>query len=105
MIDLNTLVKASSTSLYLVFGNDINSRGEIASFAFDQSNGGFHAALTIPRDGEHADMGAVQVIPKPQLRRFMSNRGRQAAVSPNDLREQLRKRLGFSSGSGPVRQQ
>jgi probable HAF family extracellular repeat protein len=44
MIDLNTLVKASSTSLYLVFGNDINSRGEIAVFAFDQSNGEFHAA-------------------------------------------------------------
>lgn len=56
MIDLNTLVKASSTSLYLVFGNDINSRGEIAAFAFDQSNGEFHAALAIPCDGEHADV-------------------------------------------------
>jgi probable HAF family extracellular repeat protein len=32
MTDLNTLVKPRSTPLYLVFGNDINSRGEIAAY-------------------------------------------------------------------------
>jgi hypothetical protein len=46
----DTLVKPGSTSLYLVFGNDINSHGEIAAYAFDQSNGQFHAALAIPCD-------------------------------------------------------
>jgi probable HAF family extracellular repeat protein len=48
MTDLNALVKPGSTSLYLVFGNDINAQGEIAAYAFDQSNGQFHAALAIP---------------------------------------------------------
>jgi probable HAF family extracellular repeat protein len=58
MTDLNTLVRPGSTSLYLVFGNDINSRGEIAAFAFDQNNGEFHAALAIPCDEQHADNAA-----------------------------------------------
>jgi probable HAF family extracellular repeat protein len=53
MTDLNSLVRPGSTPLYLVFGNDINSRGEIAAYAFDQSNGEFHAALAIPCDEEH----------------------------------------------------
>ena len=48
MSDLNALVKPGSTPLYLFFGNDINSRGEIAAYGFDQSNGEFHAALAIP---------------------------------------------------------
>lgn len=34
MVDVNTLVKPGSTPLYLIFGNDINSRGEIATYAF-----------------------------------------------------------------------
>jgi len=55
MLDLNTLVKPGFTPLYLVFGNDINSQGEIAAFAFDQSNGEYHAAVAIPCDEEHAD--------------------------------------------------
>ena len=54
MVDLNSLVPAGSTPLYLFFGNDINSRGEIAAYAFDQRNGEFHAALTIPCDAMHA---------------------------------------------------
>ena len=39
MIDLNTLVKPGSTPLHLVFGNDINSQGEIAALGFDQGTG------------------------------------------------------------------
>jgi probable HAF family extracellular repeat protein len=54
MTDLNTLVKPGSTSLYLVFGNDINSSGEIAAYAFNPSNGEFRAALLIPCDEQHA---------------------------------------------------
>jgi hypothetical protein len=30
MVNVNTLVKPDSTPLYLIFGNDINSRGEMA---------------------------------------------------------------------------
>jgi len=54
MTDVNTLVKPGSTPLYLVFGNDINSQGEIVFFAFNPSNGEFHAALAIPCDEKHA---------------------------------------------------
>jgi probable HAF family extracellular repeat protein len=55
MTDLNTLVKPGSTSLYLVYGNNINSRGEIAGQAFNPSNGEYRAVLLIPCDAGHAD--------------------------------------------------
>jgi probable HAF family extracellular repeat protein len=55
MVDVNSLVPAGSTPLYLFFGNDINSSGEIAAYAFDQSNGEFHAALAIPCDERHTE--------------------------------------------------
>jgi probable HAF family extracellular repeat protein len=58
MIDVNSLVQAGSTPLYLFFGNDINARGEIAAYAFDQNNGEFHAALLIPCNDAHADVAA-----------------------------------------------
>ena len=106
MADLNTLVKPGSTSLYLVFGNDINSRGEIAAYAFDQSNGEFHAALVIPCDEQHAgDVGcadSTQATPAA----LMGNSERPAVVLPDNVREQLRKRLGFRQfGSRPIPQQ
>jgi hypothetical protein len=40
--------------LYLIFGTDINSRGEIALSAFDQGSGEFHAAMAIPCNEDHA---------------------------------------------------
>jgi len=90
MTDINTLVKPGSTPLYLVFGNDINSRGEIAAFAFDQSNGEFHAALAVPCDGDRADNQACksdsQATTAPERTR---------ATLPETVRKQLRKRLGF----------
>jgi probable HAF family extracellular repeat protein len=58
MTDLNTLVKPGSTTLYLVFGNDINSRGEIIGQAFDPGapgGGQFRAVLLIPCDAGHAN--------------------------------------------------
>ena len=57
MTDANALVMGP-TSLHLWFGNDINSRGEIAAYALDQSNGEFHAALAIPCDEQHTDISA-----------------------------------------------
>jgi probable HAF family extracellular repeat protein len=58
--DVNSLVTPGSTSLYLIFGNDINSRGEIAFYAYDQNNGEFHAAMGIPCDEGHAPNKACQ---------------------------------------------
>jgi probable HAF family extracellular repeat protein len=55
MTDLNTLVKPGSTPLQLFFGNDINSRGEIATYAFNPTNGEFRAAVAIPCDENHDD--------------------------------------------------
>jgi len=55
MTDVNALV-IGPTSLHLWFGNDINSRGEIAAYALDQSNGEFRAALAIPCDDQHTDI-------------------------------------------------
>jgi probable HAF family extracellular repeat protein len=88
MIDVNSLVAAGSTPLYLFFGNDINARGEIAAFAFDQSNQEFHAAVAIPCDDAHADVAAcaasatdqasvdkhVSVVPSANLRRMLHRR-------------------------------
>jgi probable HAF family extracellular repeat protein len=93
MTDINTLVKPGSTPLYLVFGNDINSQGEIAAYAFDQSHGEFHAALAIPCDEKHAgnqacnddSQGTIAATERPRV------------VLPENVRQHLRKRLGFSN--------
>jgi probable HAF family extracellular repeat protein len=100
MVDLNTLVKVGSTQLYLVFGNDINSRGEIVAFAFDQTNGQFHAALAIPCNEQHAEVEACAQSTTPAFS-HMSNRS--TLTLPENVREQLWKQLMFSrSGLGRV---
>jgi probable HAF family extracellular repeat protein len=57
MTDVDALVMGP-TSLHLWFGNDINSRGEIAAYALDLSKNEFHAALAIPCDEQHTDIAA-----------------------------------------------
>lgn len=90
MTDINSLVKAGSTSLYLIFGNDINSRGEIAFFAFDQSSGEFHAAMGIPCNEDHAfdkdcdDVAVREATQNPKV------------LLPETARKRLWKRLGFA---------
>ena len=91
MTDINTLVKPGSTPLYLVFGNDINSQGEIAAYAFDQSNGEFHAAVAIPCDEEHADNQACS----DDSQGTSAATGGPRATLPENVRKQLSKRLGF----------
>ena len=92
MTDLNALVKIGSTSLYLVFGNDINSRGEIAAYALDQSNGEFHAALAIPCDGDHADIEACTES-TPALAPATTKSSE--IILPESIRNWLRQRSGF----------
>jgi probable HAF family extracellular repeat protein len=53
MTDLNTLVP-TDTALFLIYGGDINSSGEIVGQAFDQSTGDTPAFLAIPCDAKHA---------------------------------------------------
>ena len=94
MIDVNSLV-IGPTSLHLINGNDINSRGEIAAYAFDQSNGEFHAALAIPCDAEHIDIAGCADGSQATTAVLMDNRQSPAAVLPKNVRDQLRRRLGF----------
>ena len=103
MTDLNTLVKPGSTSLYLVFGNDINSRGEIAAYAFDPGTGAFRAAVAIPCDEEHAgDVGCADV-PQGTTAAPSQASERPKVILPENLRRMLRQRLGFAAfRSAPV---
>ena len=85
MTDLNTLTPPGFP-LYLVFGADINSRGEIVGQAFDQSTGDFVAFLAIPTGDGHDSHSSVKV------------------ALPEHARERLRQQRGFGAFGGfPVR--
>ena len=56
MTDLNSLIPANSP-LFLLEGLDINSRGQIVGFAFQQSAGEVHAFLANPCDESSNDKG------------------------------------------------
>ena len=89
MTDLNTLVKPGSTPLYLFFGNDINSRGEIAFYAFNQSSGEFRAARAIPCDQQHANYEACAestIAVAPVSTGFK-------VTIPENVRKQLQRRM------------
>jgi probable HAF family extracellular repeat protein len=92
MTDINSLVKPGSTPLYLVFGNDINSRDEIAFYAFDQSNGEFHAAMAIPCDERHNRDQAC----RDAFQSTSGDSGQPRIILPESVRDQLSKRLVFS---------
>jgi len=90
MTDLNTLVKPGSTPLYLWFGNDINSRGEIAAFALNPSNGEFHAALAIPCDEQHANIEACA-----QSTSTAAPATSKGFILSENVREMLQRRMRF----------
>ncbi|MBV8724025.1 MAG: hypothetical protein JO350_01690 [Candidatus Eremiobacteraeota bacterium] len=89
MTDLNTRIKRGSAPLFLYFGNDINSEGEIAFYAFDPRKGEFRAAIGIPCDAEHARVkgcrngleGVDPVLERPRV------------VLPENLRAQFLRRV------------
>jgi probable HAF family extracellular repeat protein len=85
MTDLNTLISPGS-SLVLIYGGDINSGGEIAGNAFDQSSGEVHAFLATPT-------GAVaNPVESPKLN------------LPDNVRKLLEQRRGFGRfEAGPAR--
>jgi probable HAF family extracellular repeat protein len=90
MTDLNTLVTPGSSPLYLVFGNDINSQGEIAAFAFDQNNGQSHAALAIPCDEQHANIEACA-----QSTSTAAPAKSKGFILSENVREMLKRRMRF----------
>lgn len=95
MIDINSLVKPGSTPLYLVFGNDINSRGEIAFYALDQSNGDGHAAMAIPCDEAHADDQSCEDAANNAIG-VQGSSERPKVALPESVRELIWKRVAFS---------
>jgi probable HAF family extracellular repeat protein len=88
MTDLNTLV--ASSPLYLLYGFDINSRGEIVGLGVDTISQEFHAYLANSCDELNADKSCDQ-----QLKAAAA--ARQSRPVPENIRKHLLKRLGFSS--------
>ena len=110
--DLNSLVTPGSTPLYLLLGNDINSRGEIATYAFDQSNGEYHAALVIPCDEQHTDISACAETTATVAQTTATvtvapaTSANPKVTLPENVRDQLRRRLGLARfGGGPMKLQ
>jgi probable HAF family extracellular repeat protein len=104
MTDLNTLIPAGS-SLFLIYGSDINDQGEIAGGACVLSNGActneMPAFLAIPCDDAHAGLEGCG----DRAQRKIGIEGPRV-VLPENLREQLRQRKGFGQlGAWPVRPQ
>ncbi len=78
MTDLNTLVSTGS-SLFLVYGADINDRGEIVGAAFDQNTGDAPAFLAIPVAGSSGEQAGGHSTRKVTL--------------PENVRKSLKQRL------------
>jgi len=91
MMDLNALIPANSP-LYLAFAFVINDAGEIAGQAIDKSTGEMHAFVATPIPAA----AAAKFEPSsPDLSRPM--------VLPENVREQLRKRMGLGRfGAQPI---
>ena len=91
MADLNSLTPPGS-SLSLLVGEGINSRGEIVGIAFDQSNGETLGFLAIPCDEEHADNEGC----KDGAEGTTAERDDTTRVAlPENVRVQLRQRRGL----------
>jgi probable HAF family extracellular repeat protein len=80
MTDFNTLLQHNS-SLYAINAGDINDRGEVNGWAFDQSNGETNAFLATPKQGDLRTMQVESIVPKITL--------------PEHVRRMLLQRRGF----------
>jgi probable HAF family extracellular repeat protein len=101
MTDLNTLIRPGSSSLYLVYGNAINSRGEITGQAFNPSNGGYRAVLLIPCDAGHTNNAACAAGSQDAtVASAQNSRPWLPSPSPQGVRALLQKSLLIRSGPG-----
>lgn len=89
--DLNSLV-LPGTTLYLVNASDINDRGEIAGYAYDTSTGDSPGFLAIPCDNAQANLEGCE----GQAAAGAVIDAHDQVMLPEDVREQLRRRMGFS---------
>jgi probable HAF family extracellular repeat protein len=89
MTDLNTLTPPGS-SLYLIYGSDINDKGEIAGQGFDPSTGYTSGFLAVPCDNERADDEGCQAASQASV-----GVARPRAALPENVRETLRRRFGL----------
>jgi hypothetical protein len=106
MTDLNTLVKPSSTSLYLVYANAINSRGEIAGQAFYPGlgqTGEYRAVLLIPCDAGRADnAGCAGDAQGAAVASAQNRRSWLPSPSPKGIRALLERSLLSRFGAGAM---
>ena len=97
MTDLNTLIPSGS-SLSLIYGSDINDKGEISGQAFDPSTGDSPAFVAIPCDDAHAgDQGCQTSAQYASLPTQISTE-RTKIILPENIREMLRQRQGLRLG-------
>ena len=89
MTDLNDLIQPGALAIYN--GNDINDEGEIVGTGIDQG-GGIHAILLIPCDEKHANAQNCAHTAGNRTEATV-NGERPEGIVPQDLREQLLKRL------------
>jgi probable HAF family extracellular repeat protein len=94
MTDLNTLIPAGSP-VFLLFGSDINSGGQIAGIALVISTGEIHAFLANPSNGEAASESAA-----PAARGETTQRPN--ITLPENARKLLEQRLRFSRFGAPL---
>ena len=85
MTDVNSFLPAGSP-LLITNAGDINSRGEIAVQAFDQTVQDFVAAVLIPDGDEDGPLGAAAQTENVQSK---------VLVLPQNIRQMLQRRLGF----------
>ena len=106
MTDLNTLVVPGSTTLQVIIGNDINDRGEIAGVAVDPSAGCpppqwsnwpcIHAVVMLPCDQAHSYEEGCGEDFRTGLTAAIQATERPKIALPENIREQMFKRLGLS---------
>jgi probable HAF family extracellular repeat protein len=102
MTDLNTLVKPGSTSLYLVYANFINARGEIVGQAFNPLNKETRAFLAIPCDAGHANNAGCRAGSASATSGSAETAARAwlPAPSPEGVRAMLQQSLSGRFGAG-----
>lgn len=99
MTDLNALVTPGSTPLFLWFGNDINSRGEIAAYACLRCltpTPEFRAALVMPCDEQHTDISACDetaAVAQTTATVAPATSGNPKVTLPENVRRMLQRRL------------
>jgi hypothetical protein len=101
MTDLNTLIPSNSP-LYLLFADDINSRGEITGFGVN-SAGDIHAFLAKPCRWTLADTDCCKEDRESTVAKVEDSVARPRVVLSENAREVLKRQLRFGRFRGRLR--